>query len=66
MSWKSLVKNILTSYQRFKKNDDGGILSCKMHDMVNDFAQHFLGKNECFTVETNSREKSLKSCPDLN
>ncbi|XP_031263630.1 putative disease resistance protein RGA3 [Pistacia vera] len=49
-------------FQDFKKNKyDGSIESCKMHDIVHDFAQ-FLTKNECFSVETdNYNELHLKS-----
>ncbi|XP_044497211.1 putative disease resistance protein RGA4 [Mangifera indica] len=36
-------------FQEFEKDDDQNIISCKMHDIVHDFAQ-FLTKNECFTV----------------
>ncbi|XP_024033615.1 putative disease resistance protein At3g14460 [Citrus clementina] len=43
-------------FQEFVKNDDDEILSCKMHDIVHDFAQ-FLSKNECFTVEIDGREE---------
>ncbi|XP_031273955.1 putative disease resistance protein RGA3 [Pistacia vera] len=49
-------------FQDFKKNKyDGSIESCKMHDMVHDFAQ-FLTKKECFIVEVdNYNESQLKS-----
>ncbi|XP_031286375.1 putative disease resistance protein RGA3 [Pistacia vera] len=47
-------------FQDFKRNKyDGSIESCKMHDIVHDFAR-FLTKNECFSVET-SNEKRLRS-----
>ncbi|XP_044497262.1 putative disease resistance protein RGA3 [Mangifera indica] len=36
-------------FQEFQKDDDENIISCKMHDIVHDFAQ-FLTKNEYFTV----------------
>ncbi|XP_031276231.1 putative disease resistance protein RGA3 [Pistacia vera] len=49
-------------FQDFKKNIyDGRIESCKMHDIVHDFAQ-FLTKNECLRIETdNYVESQLKS-----
>ncbi|XP_044495817.1 putative disease resistance protein RGA3 isoform X1 [Mangifera indica] len=36
-------------FQEFQKDGYGNIISCKMHDIVHDFAQ-FLTKNEYFTV----------------
>ncbi|KAL5757606.1 hypothetical protein ACOSP7_020217 [Xanthoceras sorbifolium] len=43
-------------FQDFERDeDDGSIVSCKMHDMVHDFAQ-YLTKNECFSVEVDDFE----------
>ncbi|TXG68916.1 hypothetical protein EZV62_003851 [Acer yangbiense] len=44
----------------FKKDDDDNIITCKMHDIVHDFAQ-FLVKNECFMMLTSSGEESSLS-----
>ncbi|KAK2654736.1 hypothetical protein Ddye_014592 [Dipteronia dyeriana] len=44
-------------FQDFKKDDDDNIITCKMHDIVHDFAQ-FLVKNECFTMGTSSDGES--------
>ncbi|XP_044476111.1 putative disease resistance protein RGA3 [Mangifera indica] len=59
-------------FQEFQKDDDGNIESCKMHDIVHDFAQ-FLSKNEYFTVEIHhdlvintSNEKARHSMLTLN
>ncbi|KAL5757762.1 hypothetical protein ACOSP7_020373 [Xanthoceras sorbifolium] len=43
-------------FQEFKKDGDGNIYECKMHDIVRDFAQ-FLVKNECSTEEIDSGEE---------
>ncbi|WJZ94950.1 hypothetical protein VitviT2T_013756 [Vitis vinifera] len=43
-------------FQDFKKDDDGNIIGCKMHDIVHDFAQ-FLTQNECFIVEVDNQKK---------
>ncbi|XP_031269824.1 putative disease resistance protein RGA3 [Pistacia vera] len=45
-------------FQEFEKDEDGNIISCKMHDIVHDFAQ-FLSKNEYFTVEFNGGTEEL-------
>ncbi|KAL6334522.1 hypothetical protein AAG906_018014 [Vitis piasezkii] len=37
-------------FQDFEKDVEGNIVSCKMHDIVHDFAQ-FLTNNECLIVE---------------
>ncbi|KAL5757624.1 hypothetical protein ACOSP7_020235 [Xanthoceras sorbifolium] len=43
-------------FQDFERDEDNGsIISCKMHDMVHDFAQ-YLTKNECFGVEVDDFE----------
>ncbi|TXG46313.1 hypothetical protein EZV62_028193 [Acer yangbiense] len=44
-------------FQEFRKDDDGNIYACKMHDIVHDFA-HFLVKNECFSKEIYSSEEA--------
>ncbi|KAI9159658.1 hypothetical protein LWI28_000691 [Acer negundo] len=44
-------------FQDFKKDDDDNIITCKMHDIVHDFAQ-FLVKDECFTMGTSSDGES--------
>ncbi|XP_031248368.1 putative disease resistance protein RGA3 [Pistacia vera] len=42
-------------FQDFQKDDDDiDINSCKMHDIVHDFAQ-FLTQNECYTIEVDGR-----------
>ncbi|XP_044497257.1 putative disease resistance protein RGA3 [Mangifera indica] len=43
-------------FQEFQKDEDKRIISCKMHDIVHDFAQ-FLSKGEYFTVEINKDSK---------
>ncbi|KAJ4719079.1 Disease resistance protein [Melia azedarach] len=46
-------------FQEFERYDvDGSIISCKMHDIVHDFAQ-FLTKDECFTIEVDDSRKSF-------
>ncbi|KAL9459136.1 hypothetical protein AB3S75_002513 [Citrus x aurantiifolia] len=46
-------------FQEFETDDyDGLVVSCKMHDIVHDFAQ-YLTKNECFSTEANGREEPL-------
>ncbi|PON60514.1 LRR domain containing protein [Trema orientale] len=48
-------------FQNLVKDDwNGSIRSCKMHDIVHDFAQ-FLTKNECVTMEVEGVEEKLKS-----
>ncbi|XP_031263375.1 putative disease resistance protein RGA3 [Pistacia vera] len=37
-------------FQEFEIDDDNNIITCKMHDLVHDFAQ-FLSKNECMSIE---------------
>ncbi|XP_034680294.1 putative disease resistance protein RGA4 isoform X2 [Vitis riparia] len=37
-------------FQDFDRDDEGNIISCKMHDIVHDLAQS-LTKNECFILE---------------
>ncbi|XP_031248366.1 putative disease resistance protein RGA3 [Pistacia vera] len=44
-------------FQDFEKREhEFDILSCKVHDIVHDFAQ-FLTQNECYTIEVGSREE---------
>ncbi|KDO36240.1 hypothetical protein CISIN_1g039885mg, partial [Citrus sinensis] len=46
-------------FQEFETDDyDGLVVSCKMHDIVHDFAQ-YLTKNECFSTEANGHEEPL-------
>ncbi|XP_044496571.1 putative disease resistance protein RGA3 [Mangifera indica] len=46
-------------FQEFQKDDDDeNIISCKMHDIVHDFAQ-FLTKSEYLTVEINEGSEEL-------
>lgn len=54
--FENLVKR--SFFQDFERSKyDGSIISCKMHDIVHDFAQ-FLTKNECFTMEVDDQEES--------
>ncbi|KAI9160779.1 hypothetical protein LWI28_011510 [Acer negundo] len=47
--------------QEFKKDDDGSIRRCKMHDIVHDVAQ-YLSKNECCMIEVKDfREESMNA-----
>ncbi|XP_031281019.1 disease resistance protein RGA2-like [Pistacia vera] len=49
---------MLSFFQDFQRNTyNGSIISCKMHDIVYDFAQ-FIAKNECFIMEVNDSAKS--------
>ncbi|XP_031248296.1 putative disease resistance protein RGA3 [Pistacia vera] len=52
-------------FQDFEKEEyDIDIYSCKMHDIVHDFAQ-FLTQNECYTIEVDDRgETELESSYD--
>ncbi|KAH7565429.1 hypothetical protein JRO89_XS09G0205500 [Xanthoceras sorbifolium] len=45
---KLAMRSFFQDFERVE--DDGSIVSCKMHDMVHDSAQ-YLTKNECFSVE---------------
>ncbi|GKV30494.1 hypothetical protein SLEP1_g39299 [Rubroshorea leprosula] len=40
-------------FQDFEMDDNGGIIKCKMHDMVHDFAM-FLTRGECLTMGSSS------------
>ncbi|GLT80542.1 hypothetical protein SLA2020_519770 [Shorea laevis] len=40
-------------FQDFEKDEIGGIIRCKMHDIVHDFAQ-FLTRGECLIIEAGS------------
>ncbi|XP_020533938.1 putative disease resistance protein RGA3 [Jatropha curcas] len=45
----------LSFFEDFRKNDYGGVISCKMCDIVHEFAQ-YIRKNECFSIEVNDHE----------
>jgi hypothetical protein len=53
-------------FQDFKKGEyDGRIISCKMHDIVHDFAQS-MTKNECFIIDGDEESRiDLKSARHL-
>ncbi|CAN6583219.1 unnamed protein product [Malus baccata var. baccata] len=50
-------------FQDFKKDRDGNIWRCKMHDIVHDFLQ-FLTQNECFTMEVKGGNDTIESLGD--
>ncbi|RVW83191.1 putative disease resistance protein RGA1 [Vitis vinifera] len=43
-------------FQDFRRDDEGNIISCKMHDIVHDLAQS-LTKNECFILEIDDEKE---------
>ncbi|KAF3450344.1 hypothetical protein FNV43_RR06424 [Rhamnella rubrinervis] len=49
---QNCFKNLIMQsfFQDFRKDDDGSIVGCKMHDILHDLAQ-FLTKNECSTMK---------------
>ncbi|KAF9610772.1 hypothetical protein IFM89_024628 [Coptis chinensis] len=46
-------------FQNFKKDDDGNIVECKMHDLVHDFTE-FLTKTDCSLLVNNEKICSHK------
>ncbi|TXG69034.1 hypothetical protein EZV62_003969 [Acer yangbiense] len=54
-----------TNQQDFKKDDDDNIITCKMHDIIHDFAR-FLVKNECSMMVTSSDGESSLNCFNKN
>ena len=55
--FKNLVARLF--FQDFKKDDDGNIIRCKMHDIMHDFVM-FLTKNECTNRAINSKEEETE------
>ncbi|GLT28389.1 hypothetical protein SLA2020_033290 [Shorea laevis] len=49
-------------FQDFEMDEEGGIIKCKMHDRVHDFAI-FLIRGECLTMESSSRIQAFNGRP---
>eukprot|EP00257_Ricinus_communis_P017106 XP_015575466.1 putative disease resistance RPP13-like protein 1 [Ricinus communis] len=45
-----------SSFEVVQKIDCGHVMSCKMYNIVHDFAQYIV-KNECFSIEVNDEEE---------
>nr|GME15302.1 putative disease resistance protein RGA3 [Ipomoea batatas] len=54
-------------FQNLKKDDMDSniIISCKMHDIVHDFAQ-FLSKNECYSIDQHKDKAGFKNLRHLS
>ncbi|KAF9611081.1 hypothetical protein IFM89_026965 [Coptis chinensis] len=48
------VRGDASFFQDFKKDDDGNIVECKMHDLVHDFAES-LTKTDCYVLVNNGK-----------
>ncbi|GLT43769.1 hypothetical protein SLA2020_177000 [Shorea laevis] len=49
-------------FQDFERDENGGIIKCKMHDMVHDFAI-FLTRGACLTMESSSSIQAFNVRP---